>query len=317
MSDEIDQKRKGAPKPELQELPRVIDRLSFIYLEHARITKKDSALVVEDKEGIIRIPSHSFLVIILGPGINLTHRAMELIADSGVTFVWTGESGLKYYAHGRALSKNSAFLIQQAKVVSNPRLHLEAVRKMYQLRFPDEIFEGLTLQQLRGKEGSRVKKIYYEESVKWGVPWQGRNYNPNDFKSGDPVNRALSVGNACLYGIVTAVICALGLSPGLGLIHTGLELSLVYDIADLYKAEIVIPEAFRLASESSLNIETRMRKVVRQLLHENKIIRRMVRDIGNVFDVKELDCDAESLRLWDGKRESKQAGIQYLPRDEK
>lgn len=308
----------GAPKPELQELPRIKDRLSFIYLEHARITREDSALLVEDKDGTIRIPSHGFMVLLLGPGIGLTHRAVELIADSGVTLVWTGESALKYYAHGRSLSKNSDFLIRQAKVTSNERLHLEAVRKMYQMRFPDEDLSNMTLQQLRGKEGSRVKKIYREQSVKFGVPWSGRSYDPNDFNSGDPVNRALSIGNSLLYGLCCSVICALGLSPGLGLIHTGLDLSLVYDIADLYKAEITIPLAFELASSHAPDIEKQMRTAVRSAVYELKLIKRIVQDLGLIYNISDLeDAEVEMLTLWDGKRGGVNAGIQYSPRGSK
>lgn len=308
----------GAPKPELQELPRVENRLSFLYLEHAKIYKEDSALIAEDQEGLIKIPSHGFLVLLLGPGISLTHRAMELIADSGVTLVWTSEGALKYYAHGRSLSKNSALLIQQSKVTSNTRLHLEAVRRMYQLRFPDENFSDLTLQQMRGKEGARIKNVYRECALKYGISWQGRSYNPKDFKSGDPVNRALSVGNACLYGLVCSVICALGLTPGLGLIHTGLELSLVYDIADLYKANLIIPMAFELAAASSVDIERRMRTEIRKGIYTQKLISRIVKDLGYIYNVSELeDIETSVLTLWDGKREGVEAGVQYLPRQKK
>lgn len=44
------------------------------------------------------------------------------------------------------------------------------------------------------------------------------------------------------------------LFPGLGFVHIGHSLSFVYDIADLYKAEITIPIAFRLAAESPEDI---------------------------------------------------------------
>ena len=63
------------------------------------------------------------------------------------------------------------------------------------------------------------------------------------------MNQALSAGNACLYGLAHAVITALGCSPGLGFIHVGHECSFVYDVADLYKAEITIPIAFEMAAK--------------------------------------------------------------------
>lgn len=39
-----------------------------------------------------------------------------------------------------------------------------------------------------------------------------------------------------LYAVCQAAIVSLGYSPALGFVHTGKQLSFVYDIADLYKA---------------------------------------------------------------------------------
>ena len=135
------------------------------------------------------------------------------------------------------LAANAQLLLRQAELVSNTRKHLDVVRKMYQLRFPDEDISRLTMQQLRGREGSRVRQVYRKASKDTGVPWSGRLYRPEDFASGDAVNQALSAGHACLYGLAHAVIVALGCAPGLGFVHVGHECSFVYDIADLYKAD--------------------------------------------------------------------------------
>lgn len=97
-------------------------------------------------------------------------------------------------------------------------------------------------------KGARIRAVYRQCSKKWNIPWNGRNYDPENFSGGDPVNQALSAGHACLYGAAHAVIQALGCSPGLGFVHTGHECSFVYDIADLYKADITIPLAFELAA---------------------------------------------------------------------
>lgn len=83
-------KKTGADKPKLQELGRIGDRISFLYLEHAVVNRQDSAIKVEDSTGIIYIPVAIIGVLLLGPGVDVTHRAMELIGDSGAAVLWVG-----------------------------------------------------------------------------------------------------------------------------------------------------------------------------------------------------------------------------------
>ena len=196
----------GMERPTLQALPRIEDRLTFLYLEHCQINREDSAILVRDERGTTRIPAAAITVLLLGPGTAVTHRAIELIGDVGVGIVWVGEHGVRFYASGRPLTHRSQLLIKQAELVSNQRKHLSVVRKMYQLRFPGEDVSDLTTQQLRGREGSRVRKAYRTAAKEWNIPWNGRNFDPNNFEGGDAVNQALSAGHACLYGLAHAVM---------------------------------------------------------------------------------------------------------------
>lgn len=307
-------KYSGAKKTKLIELPRVSDRVSFIYIEHAKINRQDSSITVIDKEGIIKIPSAMIGVLLLGPGTDISHRAVELIGDTGTCIVWVGEYGVRHYAHGRALSNSSRFLEKQAKLVSNNRTRLGVARKMYQLRFPNEDVLGLTMQQLRGREGSRIRNTYRTMSKKYKVKWSGREFNPDDFHSGDIVNKALSSGHTALYGLTYSVIVALGISPGLGFIHTGHDLSFVYDISDLYKAEITIPIAFKIASEHTDNEDigriTRLR--VRDEFKSGNLIKRMVKDLQYLLEVDEEDIiSADIINLWDDKDILVKHGVNY------
>lgn len=244
----------GVERPSIQALPQISDRLTFLYLEHCNLTREDSAILVRDEKGTVRIPAAAITVLLLGPGTTVTHRAVELIGDAGVGIVWVGEHGVRFYASGRPLTHRAHLLMKQAEFVSNKRLHLIVVRKMYQLRFPDEDVSNLTTQQLRGREGSRVRKIYRTAAEEWNITWNGREYDPDDFESSDLVNQALSAGHACLYGLAHSVIMALGCSAGLGFIHVGHERSFVYDIADLYKTEVTIPIAFEVASQAPTDL---------------------------------------------------------------
>lgn len=237
----------GAKKTELNELPRMSDRVTFIYIEHAKINRGDSAITVIDSRGIAKIPAAMIGVLLLGPGTDISHRAVELIGDTGTAMVWVGERGVRQYAHGRALNHSTRFLEKQAQLVSNTRTRLQVAKRMYQMRFPGEDISCLTMQQLRGREGARIRHIYREQSKLHQVEWDHREYNVEDFSSGTVINQALSAAHVALYGLVHSVLVALGISPGLGFVHIGHDLSFVYDIADLYKAEITIPIAFEVA----------------------------------------------------------------------
>ena len=142
----------GMIRPDLQALPQVRDRMTFLYLEHCTLGRQDGAITVTDEKGVVQIPAAGISVLLLGPGTRVTHRAMELMGDTGVGAVWVGEHGVRYYAHGRPLTTHSRLLLRQAELVTNTRKHLEVVRKMYQLRFPEEDVSKLTMQQLRGRE---------------------------------------------------------------------------------------------------------------------------------------------------------------------
>lgn len=320
-------------KASIQALPRARDRMSFLYLERCLISRQDGALSVTDGRGTVCVPAASLSVLMLGPGTNLSHRAMELIGDAGATVLWVGERGVRYYAHGKPLTHSARLLIKQAELVSNTRSRIAVARRMYAMRFPGEDVAKMTMQQLRGREGARVRTIYRRESKATGVPWDGREYNPDDFSSGSDVNKALSAGHACLYGICHSVIVALGCSAGLGFVHTGHERSFVYDIADLYKAEITIPLAFQLAAEAQTleakegkdDIGALMRRRVRDAVSNGHILERAVRDIkallidnaleGEEGGVGEEDELGDLLHLWDEKFGTVAAGTSYRGHD--
>lgn len=307
-------KQVGAKKTELQELPRVSDRVTFIYIEHAKVNKQDSSITVLDSRGTVRIPAAMTSVLLFGPGTDITHRAMELIGDTGTSVVWVGERGVRQYAHGRALSHSSRFLEKQAKLVSNTRTKLTVAKKMYQMRFPDEDVSNLTLQQLRGREGARVRGIYKKQSKKYQVEWSGRDYNPDNFEDGTVINQALSAAHVALYGVCYSVMVALGISPGLGFIHVGHDLSFVYDIADLYKAQTTIPIAFEVAHEYDKDddIGGITRRCVRDAFFDGKIMQQIVKDLQYLLGVPENEkIETDIINLWDDKEAHVKYGVNY------
>lgn len=304
----------GIDKPDLHTLPTIKERMSFLYVEHCVVSRQDSAITITDSRGTACVPAASLGVLMLGPGTKVTHRAMELIGDAGTTTIWVGEHGVRYYAHGRPLTRSSRFVTRQAELVTNTRKRLAVARKMYQMRFPNEDVCNLTMQQLRGREGSRIRSVYRRCSKEYGVPWTRRDYNPEEFSDGTPINQALSAGHVCLYGLAHSVIVALGCSPALGFVHTGHDRSFVYDIADLYKAETTIPLAFMVAHDQPEDIGAEMRRRTRDVVSSTHLLERMVRDIkGLLFENDELMDEpmVDEVSLWDEKSGRVDSGISY------
>jgi CRISPR-associated protein Cas1 len=271
---------------DFHELPKLRDSLSYLYVEHAVLNQKDHAIeYIRQDEGRVMIPVAALSVLMLGPGTRITHAAIRTLADNGCSIVWVGEDGTKFYAQGGGETRRSFHTLRQAELSCDPQNRLDVVRRMYQMRFPETLDPSLTLEQIRGMEGARVRSVYYQSSKTHGVPWHGRSYDRGSWGNSDPINRALSAANALLNSLCHAAIVSGGYSPALGFIHTGKQLSFVYDVADLYKAEITIPLAFKLVAESKEKVEARTRAACREKFRETKLLERILPDIDNLLQV--------------------------------
>lgn len=272
---------------DLHELPKLRDSLSYLYIEHAVINRRHYAVEAMDKiHGRTLIPVAALSVLLLGPGTSITHEAVKVLADNGCLVIWTGADATRFYAHGMGETRRAYHLLHQASLASNDASRLRVVERMYRMRFAEALPPNLTLPQIRGREGVRVRESYAEASRRYGVPWQGRRYDRNNWGRGDPVNRALSAANALLNGLCHTAIVSGGYSPAIGFIHTGKQLSFVYDVADLYKTEITVPLAFAVVAESVEKVEERVRQRCRETFHKAKLLQRILPDIDALLEVE-------------------------------
>ena len=307
----------GMIKPDLRALPTIKERMTFLYVERCLVSRQDSAVSITDARGTAYVPAASLGVLMLGPGTNISHRAVELLGDSGTSVIWVGEHGVRYYAHGRPLTHSSRLVVAQAELVSNTRRRLAVARAMYGMRFPGEDVSGYTMQQLRGREGARIRTLYRRLSKQYDVPWAGREYNPDDFLDASPINQALSAAHVCLYGVVHSVIVALGCSPALGFVHVGHERSFVYDIADLYKADITIPAAFDVTAEEPEDLSSEVRRRVRDEMVRQHLLERMIHDIRWLLAPDEAAAaEPEVVYLWDNKLGTVANAVNYSGKGE-
>ena len=270
---------------DLRELPKLRDGLSYLYAEHVRVEQDAQSIALHDKEGRTPVPVAALGVLMLGPGSTITHAAVRALVENGCSIVWLGEQGVRCYAQGTGETRSARHVLRQAELLCDEASHREVVWRMYEKRFGYRLERDVSLNQIRGMEGVRMREAYASEAERTGVPWGGRQYDRSNWNRGDPVNRALSAANACLNGVCHAAIVSGGYSPALGFIHTGKQLSFVYDIADLYKAEITIPLAFEMAAESPEAVERRARLACRETFREHRLLQRLMPDIDALLDL--------------------------------
>ncbi|MFF4827937.1 type I-E CRISPR-associated endonuclease Cas1e [Streptomyces sp. NPDC001312] len=310
-------------------LPRVADSLSFLYLDMVRVVQDDTGVcaqiqVGDDRTDIVYIPTAALSCLLLGPGVSITTPALTTLARHGTSVVCVGAGGVRAYAGILPDFLTTHWLEQQIAAWADPTRRLDVATQMYRMRFGDTELPGtITLDQLRGMEGQRMKALYKLLAQQHGIGRFRRNYHPDQWHTQDPVNLALSAANTCLYGIVHAALLALGLSPALGFVHAGTQHAFVYDIADLYKAKTTLPLAFAL--HQSTNPEQEARRRFREDLRLLRLLPSIVQDVQSLLtperaqtsgaDAEEEDHserrDVQMVHLWDPKAGVLPAGINY------
>lgn len=266
------------------------DRVSVIFVEKGNLDVLDGAFVVVDKNGVrTHIPVGGVACLMLEPGARISHAAVVLASRVGCLLVWVGDGGVRLYASGQPGGARADRLLYQAKLALDDTARLKVVRKMYAIRFREEPPERRSVEQLRGIEGVRVRKMYELLARQYGVTWKSRNYDYTEWESGDVPNRCLSSATACLYGICEAAILAAGYAPAVGFIHTGKPQSFVYDIADVFKFETVVPVAFRIAAKHPKEPEREVRIACRDVFRQSKILARIIPTIEEILHAGGLE----------------------------
>ena len=265
------------------------DRLSILYIERGHLDVLDGAFVVVDKNGVrTHIPVGGVACLMLEPGTRVSHAACALAARVGTLLVWIGEAGVRLYSAGQPGGARSDKLLYQARLALDEALRLKVVRKMYALRFGEEPPQRRSVEQLRGIEGVRVRETYKRLAAQYGVEWKARNYDTDDWDKGDLPNRCLSAATASLYGVTEAAILAAGYAPAIGFIHMGKPLSFVYDVADVYKFDTVVPLAFHIAARKPHNPEQQVRLACRNTFRQTRLLERIIPGIEDMLAAGEI-----------------------------
>jgi CRISPR-associated protein Cas1 len=260
------------------------ERVSLVYVEKGHLDVLDGAFVVVDANGVrTHIPVGGVTCLMLEPGTRISHAAVALAARVGCLICWIGEAGVRLYSAGQPGGARADRLLYQARLALNEDARLKVVRQMYRFRFGDEPPAKRSVNQLRGIEGARVRKMYELLAKRYGVSWKYREYDVESWDKGDLPNRCLSSATACLYGVTEAAVLAAGYAPAIGFIHTGKPLSFVYDVADLFKFETVVPAAFQVAATRPARAEQAVRHACREVFRSSRLLERIIPAIGDIL----------------------------------
>lgn len=268
-------------------LPQVKDRYPFVYLERGRLEIDDSSVKWIDSEcHVVSLPIATISTLLLGPGTSITHEAVKVLSAANTMVCWVGEDSLLYYATGLSPTSNTRNFRLQASLSVSPKNRVIVARRMFAKRFPDDDISQCTLQELMGKEGKRVKRLYCDMAEKYQVGWTGRSYVPGQFELSDITNKILTGANTALYALITSSVCAMGYSPYLGFVHSGSPLPFVYDIADLYKEELSINFAFEMTKHLSGTYDRyKVLDEFRKRVSEFDLLGKIKPDIDCLFEV--------------------------------
>lgn len=269
--------------PKLRPIP-VKDRRSVLFLERGRLDVLDGAFVLVDKNGVrTHIPVGGVACLMLEPGIRVSHAAVTLAARTGTLLVWVGEAAVRLYAAGQPGGARSDRLLYQARLAMDETARLKVVRKMFEVRFDEPAPKRRSIDQLRGIEGARVRKLYSALAQRHGVTWKRRRYDRSQWDQADLPNRCLSAATACLYGLAEAAILAAGYAPAIGFLHTGKPRAFVYDVADLFKFQTVVPVAFQVAAKDPAQPEPAVRHGCRDVFRETRLLKRIIPTIEEIL----------------------------------
>lgn len=278
------------------------DRHGLIWLSRGRLFVEDGTLRFvctqsDDLDaGDYAIPYQNVSLILLGPGTTVSHDALRILARHGTLLAAVGEGGTKFYTAPPMGQGRSKVARAHARLWADESERLSLARRMYAFRF-GKILPHKDIAVLRGIEGSRMKETYRITADRFRVPWEGRRYNRDRPDDADIPNQAINHAATFVESAADVAVAAVGALPPLGFIHEDSSNAFTLDIADLFRAEITIPLAFRVArkvlDDNRLSLERTLRKEAAMEFRRAKLIPKMIDRIKELFHVDDGSGDPE------------------------
>jgi CRISPR-associated protein Cas1 len=269
------------------------DRYGLVWLSRGKLGVEDGCLVFETAgdgtipAGRYGLPHQSVSIVLLGPGGSVTHDALRLLARHNLALMAVGEDGVRLYTAPPLQTDTSALARAQMRLWADAKEgRLTVARRMFALRF-GETLPHRDLDVLRGIEGARMKETYRICAQRAGIRWDGRRYDRNNPGLDDIPNQALNHAAAAVEAAASIAVAATATIPQLGFIHEDSGLSFVLDVADLMRAAVTIPCAFKATAihqkRPQDSLERLTRRLVGETLRREQVIHRMIEHIQSVL----------------------------------
>lgn len=279
-----------------------VDRHGLVWLARGRLFVEDGTLRFicaesnEMKAGDYAIPYQNVSLVLLGPGSTVSHDALRILARHGTLLAAVGEGGTKFYTAPPMGQAHSNIARKHARLWADEKARLDIARKMYAVRF-GKIPPHREIAVLRGIEGARMKEIYRIQADRYRLPWEGRRYDRGRPDDADVANQAINHAATFVECAADVAVAAVGALPPLGFVHEDSNNAFTLDIADLYRAELTIPLAFKAArhclDNPCLNLERTLRKEAAVEFRRSKLIPKMIDRIKELLSVDDAGRDAQ------------------------
>ena len=271
-------------------------RANIYYLEMSRVMQKDGRIVYlseENKRSLYwNIPIANTTCLLLGTGTSITQAAMRMLSQAGVLVGFCGGgstplfSGVEIewltpqseYRPTEYVQRWLSFWFDESKRLEGAKVlqlrRLEYLRSVWQKdrhfqaegfgeehlgemieAYEEKIPQSQNVGKLLQLEADLTKRLYKHAAEATGLSDFSRQRN-----SAEPANDFLDHGNYLAYGLAATTLWSLGIPHAFALMHGKTRRgALVFDIADLIKDALVLPNAFISAKEGIDDREFRAR----------------------------------------------------------
>ena len=258
-------------------------RANIFYLEHCRVLVKDQRVEYltpeNDCSRYWNIPIANTTCLLLGNGTSITNTAVRYLSQAGVMIGFCGGGSTplfsgndiewftpqneyrptEYIQNWLSFWFDDVKRVEAGKLLQLKRIeYFEKIAPKLCGRHSDDIISSIytfknnikdtkTQQDLLLLEARYIKKLYSLFATKYKLADFKR-----DNEADDNVNIYLNHGNYLCYGLASTATWVLGIPHGFALLHGKTRKgALVFDIADLIKDSLILPQAFISAIENN------------------------------------------------------------------